>query len=151
VVERAALFVERREPPRLARQRPVAGLRLDAAPGGLRRDVEEHGEAAVAEALARDGREHRPAPERDHRVRLGEQPPDDALLERPERGLPVLVEDRRDAAAGLALDLAVGVEERPPEPRGQILAGRGLAGAHEADERQVPERARDHWRAMRST
>ena len=151
VVERPALLVELGEPARLDRERTVAGIGLDTAPRRLRRHVQKHGEAPVAEPPAGHRRQDRPSAEREHCIRLSEQAADHALLERPERRLAVLLEDRGDRPAGLPLDLAVGVQERPPQPGGQRLARARLARAHEADQREVAEGARDHARAMRST
>ena len=62
VVERPALLVELGEPARLDRERPVAGIGLDTAPRRLRRDVQEHGEAPVAEPPAGDRRQDRALP-----------------------------------------------------------------------------------------
>ena len=105
----------------------------------------------IAEPSAGDRRQDRSSPERKHGIRLSEQAADHALLEGPERRLAVLLEDRGDRPAGLPLDLAVGVKERPPQPGGQRLPRARLARAHEAGQREVAEGAGDHARAMRST
>jgi len=67
---------------------------------------------------------------------------DDAVSERTEGGLAVVLENFRDAFAGARLDDVVGVEEREVHLRGDQLADGGFAGSHEADERNVLNVAR---------
>jgi hypothetical protein len=62
---------------------------------------------------------------------------DDLLLRTAKAGLAAL-EELRHGRAGTPLDLVVEVEERPPDAQGDLGGERRLAGAHEADERNMP-------------
>ena len=92
----------------------------------------------LAERLADPRARHRPAAERDHLRRARrERLERGLLLAHAELDLAALREDLRDRLAQLALDLAVEVDEPPAEAFGDLEAERRLAGAHEADEREV--------------
>ena len=60
------------------------------------------------------------------------------LLERPEAGFAVPVEDLGDGAASALLDDLVDGHEAAAQARRDLRSERGLPGAHEADEREVP-------------
>ena len=66
--------------------------------------------------------------------RTGQQAGDHPALAGAELGLAEALEELRDRAAGRALDLVVGVDERQAELERQPLADRALAGAHQAHE-----------------
>ena len=136
-VDRLALLVEPAEELLVLRERPVAVL--DAPPRLLDLDVHEHGQRAVPQRLPHALRQDGAAAEREHRgdgirERLDRQ----VLLELAEPGLAALGPERRDRGAELPLELEVDVEERPPQARRRLRAQARLAGAHEADERDVP-------------
>ena len=82
---------------------------------------------------------------RQHLRAVVQQPGDHARLAGAEIGLAVLFENLRNGHAGGAFDLAIGVDERDPEPAGKPAADRRLAGAHHADEHDgtAAERAHD--------
>jgi hypothetical protein len=66
--------------------------------------------------------------------RLVEQARNDAALAGAEVGLAIFLEDLGDRAAGGALDLVVGIDERQAKPHRQPLADGALARAHQAHE-----------------
>ena len=93
----------------------------------------------LAKRLADPRRLDCPSTEREHRRTL--------VLERRERGLGLeqaeldlapCLEQLRNRLARRTLELAVEIDEPPPEPVGDLEAKRALAGAHEPDERDVP-------------
>jgi hypothetical protein len=91
-----------------------------------------------AEALADALGARRAAAEREHRRhRVGERLDGELLLVLAERGLAALREDLRHRGVELVLDLAVEVDEGPPDALGHFRADGRLPGAHEADERDV--------------
>ena len=137
-VDRLALLVEAPEELLVPGQRPVAAV-PDAAPCLLHLDVHEQRQRAVAQRLPHALGEDGAAPEREHggnglRQRLDRE----VLLELPEPGLAALGPDVRDRHPQLPLELEVDVEERPSQACGGLRAEARLAGAHEADERDVP-------------
>ena len=62
---------------------------------------------------------------------------DQRFLAVAERLLALDLEDRRDGDAEPALELDVGVEERQVQAARDLAAERGLAGAHETDEKEI--------------
>jgi hypothetical protein len=90
-----------------------------------------------AQRLAHALGSHRAAAQRQHApARALEQLQHHLLLAFPEGRLALAVEERRDRLAEPALELVVRVERPDPELRRGRACGRGLAGAHEADEHQ---------------
>ena len=134
VVERPPLLEQRPERCFVLGERPVAAL--DAEPCLLGVDLHQDRHGAIAQRLpdlvGADGA----AAERDHRrARRVEGVAGVLRLAEAERGLAAGHEDLRDRL--LPLDLAVDVDERPPELLRERGAERRLARAHEADQRDV--------------
>ena len=73
----------------------------------------------------------------DHRHAPAQHVGRDVLLELPECRLATTREEIRDRHPGAVLDERVNGEERPSEPGRKNRTERRLAGAHEADERDV--------------
>ena len=107
-------------------------------------DLQVHHLVAAEHALRRRV-QHRPAAQREHRVRPGQQLRGHRVLQLAERGLAVGGEDVPHAAPGALLDDQVGVHERQAEPLGEQVPDGGLARAHEPDQHdhgQLPVRDR---------
>src|SRR5262249_21446266 len=137
LVELAAALVERAELRLVPRERTAAAAA--ALPRRCRLDLEPYPERALAEVGPDRYGLHRSAAECDHgRVRQAQRRERAALLLQAERPLPVPLEELRDRSAEVVLELAVEIDERPAQTRGHLGPERGLARAHEADEREVP-------------
>ena len=151
VVDGLPLAMEGAEGVGIARQRPVGAL--DPGPRRLGVDVEQHREGARRERRARALGEDGPAAERhDDGLAVAEHVVDGRLLERAEGGLPVVLEELRDRPARAGLQLAVEIDEAPPEPCGGLAPEGRLARAHEPRERDVTaERVRVHGAASASS
>ena len=119
VVERLPLLVQRPESRLVLRKRAVATA--DAAPRLLGVDLDEDRHGALAQCRADLVGSDRAAAQRDHRRRSRAQSVECVLrLAQPERCLASGLEDPRDRF--LAFDLAVDVDERPPELLRERLA-----------------------------
>jgi hypothetical protein len=132
-----ALLVE------LAERRQVAGQRTrrarDPLPSLCHVDLEEYGDRVVPQRLPDALRPERAAAERDHRgPRVLQRLDRDVLLRLAEPLLPALLEDLGDGLAALPLELRVDVDERPADALGNLGPHGRLAGAHEADQHEVP-------------
>ncbi len=93
----------------------------------------------AAQGLAHPLGTERAAAQRDHpRVRPAEQVEHDLFLARAKGSLTLAIEVALDRLSELAFKLAVGVERIDRELRCRDACGRGLAGAHEADEDERP-------------
>jgi hypothetical protein len=131
------LLVERVEALLVLRERPVAAA--DARPRGRGVDLDVNREGVLAESspdlLRLDGA----AAERDDRGALVDERLERGLgFEQAEFRLAALAEHLRDRLTQRALELAVEVDEPPAEALRRLRSERGLARAHEADEREVP-------------
>ena len=134
VVERLTLVVERPESRLVLRQRTVGAA--DAAPCLFGVDLDEDRHGALSQRrpdlVGPDGA----AAQRDDSGWARPQRVDGVLrLAQPKCRLTAGLEDARDRL--LALDLAVDVEERPPQLLRKLLADGGLAGTHEPDQSDV--------------
>ena len=135
------LLVEGERPPALARP----------PPGGRRVDLEQDGQRPPGQKLPRLRQEHGATAEGDHRRLVSvEHGRGDGRLGDPEAGLAVAREQLLDRGTGALLDLQVEVDERAPQPEGDLPAQRRLPRTHEAGEREVAAQGvRGH--RMRST
>ena len=116
--------------------RKGAAASVHARPSGVDVDVEVdlEGIEARKQVMGLD----RAAADSDHaRLAASCRLAQKAGLQLSEGGLAALLEELPDRPFG-PLDLVVDVEERPPEPVGHLGADRRLAGAHEADQHDVP-------------
>src|SRR2546430_5555504 len=132
LVERLPALVELPEPRFVLRERPVAAAH--ALPRSLDVDLDQHGcrplTQRFADRLCLNGaaaegdhaRRHRQRPERGPLLELAEGASLEQLRNRP---LP-------------RLDLCVHIEKRTVQQRRNLPAERRLAGAHEADQRDMP-------------
>ena len=137
LVDRLTLSVQGVELVLRLRERPVAAG--DTLPRGLGLHVDQHGECARAQGVARPLGEHRASPEGDdHRLAAAEDVERHLPLHLPEAALASRCKQGGDARAGAGLDLTVEVDERPTEPRRDLAAQAALARSHEPGERQVP-------------
>ena len=73
------------------------------------------------------------AARRQHLRAVFQHAQDDALLQRPELGLAIALEQFGNAHARHAFDLLVAVDEGQAQRRRDLAADRRLAGAHQAD------------------
>ena len=136
-VERRAALVQRMEARLLLRERPVSPT--DAIPGGRRVDLDVNGQRVLAKRAADRLGLDRATAERDHgRPLAGKRLERGLGLELAEVRLAAFAEDLRDRLPQRALELAVEVDEPPPQPLSNLRAERRLARAHETDEREVP-------------
>ena len=117
----------------LAQQRPVGALAHPVVQH-LEVGAQPDGDGVLAHQGARLGIHVGAAAGRQHVCRPGQQARDHAAFAGAELGLAEAFEELRDRAAGRALDLVVGVDERQAEAQRQALADRALAGAHQADQ-----------------
>jgi hypothetical protein len=110
----------------------------------------EHG-AATVQRISVGRAQHRAATGGQHDAVTPGQRVDDTLLDVAEGRLAVLLEVVPDAAADLALDLGVAVDEISPELPCQVPPDRGLATAGHADEGEDHSTVSSGWcRAGRS-
>ena len=134
VVERLPLLVQRSECRLVLCERPVAAT--DAAPRLLSVDFDEDCQRTFSQRRPDLVGSDRAATQRDYRRYRRAQCLERVLrLAEPESCLTAGLEDPRDGLD--LLDLAVDVDERPPEARRESLAERRLPGAHEADQGDV--------------
>ncbi len=133
VVERLPLVVQRSECRFVLRERPLSG---NAPPCLLGVDLDQDRQCAIPQCLPDLVGADCAAAERDHGRRRRAQRLERVFrLAQPERSLAARLEDPRDRL--LALDLAVDVDERPPQLFRERGPQRGLPRAHEADQRNV--------------
>jgi hypothetical protein len=136
-VERVAFLEQGAKPALVLREGPVAAA--GSPPGVLDVDLQLHGHRALPEQPASRLARHRAAAQGDDcGVRLSQRPADGLGLQHTEGGFAPLAEDLRDRPPGLPLDLAIEVDEFAPQAVGDLAADGRLAGAHEADEGDVP-------------
>jgi hypothetical protein len=137
VVERQALLVQRAERSLVLRERPVSGAH--ALPGRPCVDLHVNGQRVLAQGVPDPRAGDRPTTEGDHRrLAAPKRVEGDGPLEHPELELPPPREQLGNRLVCAFLELAVEVEELAAEPASDLDPERRLAGAHEADERQVP-------------
>ena len=98
------------------------------------RGLEIHHAAALGEAPAVLGQQHRAAPGGEHDARERRERIDRLALALPEARFAFLLEDEGNVDTGSPLDRGVAVVEGEPERAGQVAPDRGLARAHGADE-----------------
>ncbi len=96
-----------------------------------------NGQCPLAQCGLRPFGRERTAAESDDRVVAGEHVSRNAFLDAAEGRLAVL-EQLRDRRPARTFDLVVEVDERPANALRDRTAERRLAGAHEADERELP-------------
>jgi hypothetical protein len=137
LVERPAL---REQGPQLLFARGERASAVAAAlPGLLHGYLEEHRHGPLAELPPGLLGEDRAAPEGEHgRLAPVERVARQLLLQNAELRLAAGGEELRDRDGSLRLELAVEVDQPTAEPFGNLGAHGRLAGAHEADQRDVP-------------
>src|SRR5262249_32830162 len=132
LVERPTTLVAVAELAFVTRKRPAASLH--ARPGFVRVDVEVHRQDVQrVEEVARLDRAARDRAWLAAHCDLAREPG----LELAKSGLPLLLEQLPDRPFG-PLDFLVDVVERPSQAQSRLPAHCRLAGAHEADQGDVP-------------
>ena len=118
-------------------ERPPAAA-AGALPRLLHVHLDEHRQRPLAKPACCRLRDHRAAAEGDDSRHRGvERLARELLLDRAELHLAARGEDRGDRRRRVPFDLGVEIDERTREAGGDPPAERRLAGAHEADEREV--------------
>jgi hypothetical protein len=98
-----------------------------------------HGQRVLAQRLSDLRCLDRPTPEREHGRALALERRQRRLgLEQPELDLAALLEQLRNRLPHRTLELAIEIDQSPPEPLGDLDTQDAFAGAHEPDERDVP-------------
>ncbi len=135
-VERLPVAAESLQVALLADQRPLGGG-PHPFPQQIEGNVEEDRRARVPQGDAVRRLQHHAASAGDHGRILHRGVGEGSRLACAERGLPLLFEDGSHAAAGLALDLGIEVDERNAQPARQLLTDHRLAGPghpHQVDD-----------------
>ena len=109
----------------------------DAAQERFGRCIEADERAAAGQRVAVRGVDGGASADRDHQPGRCAQLLADRRLDGSESGFAILGEDGRDRLAGALDDDVVQIDEGTAQARGDLLAGHGLAGAHEAGEDDI--------------